>query len=100
MKKGLLLYLFLFSLTLTAPFTGLKAEDLKLEVTEDNALKAALEKVVGKTVTLKLINGEDISGVVEAVGPTAVRIGQLTGKEYYSAVVVIERISAVVYRAK
>ena len=100
MKKSLIIFSLLFSLTLSVPFTGLQAEELKLEVTEDNALKAALEKVVGKTVTLKLINGEDISGVVEAVGPTAVRIGQLTGKEYYSAVVVIERISAVVYRAK
>lgn len=100
MKKNLLAFSFLFSLALSAPFATLLAEELKLEVTEDSALKTALEKVVGKTVTLRLISGEDVSGVVEAVGPTVVRVGQLTGKEYYAAVVVIDRISALIYRAK
>lgn len=76
------------------------AEDVKLEVTDAAAVKNSLEKLVGKSVALRLANGEDIAGIVEQVGPTAVRVGQLTGKEFYSAVVALDRISAVVYRAK
>ena len=76
------------------------AEETKIEVTNSGAVKAALEKMVGKQVTLRLVSGEDITGVLEASGPDAVRVAQLTGKEYYTAVVKADAVNAVIYRAK
>lgn len=82
------------------PAHSVHADDTKIEVTDANFIKSGLEKLAGKTVTLRIAGSEDISGIVESVGPSAVRIGQLTGKEFYSAVVALDSISAVIYRAK
>ena len=84
---------------LAVPAT-LRADEIKLEVNDPNAMKANLDHFVGKTITLRLHSGEDLSGVVEAVGPTVLRLGQLTGKEFYSAMIKLDEISAVIYRAK
>ncbi len=84
---------------LMAPVVA-NSEEPKIEVTSTEAPKEALEQLKGKTVTLRLTAGEDVSGTVESVGPTAVKIGQLTGKEFYSALVKIENIAAIIYRAK
>ena len=76
------------------------AEEVKLEVDQANAMQRGLNLLIGKSVTLRLNSGGEMSGVVEAVGPTAIRLGALVGKEFYSAVVQLEDVSAVVYRAK
>lgn len=76
------------------------AEETKMEVSDPNAMTSSLQKLVGKSVTLRLHSGEDISGIVEAVGPNALRLGQLTGKEYYSAIIKVDDVSAITYRAK
>lgn len=76
------------------------AEDTKLSVQGDSALHAALSSLVGKSVTLQLKGSEPVSGVVEEVGKDAVRIAQLSGKEFYSAIVKLDSVNALVYRAK
>jgi hypothetical protein len=76
------------------------AEDKKLSVSEEEAIKDGLKALTGKAVTLQLSSGQDVSGTIEEVGPEVVRIGQLSGKEFYSALVSIEEISALIYRAK
>ena len=83
--------------TLSAPAI---AEELTIDVTAEAAVQEALRKLTGKSVTLRLDGGAELSGLVEAVGETAVRIGQLTGKEFYSAVVRLDEVAAVIYRAK
>ena len=102
MKNTLSALIFSFALFLTPIFssTNAFADPMTLEVTDSQALELGLKAMVGKTVTLQLTSGSELSGVLEAVGPSTVRIGQLTGKEFYSAVVRIEQIIAVVYRAK
>ena len=77
-----------------------RAETAPLEVTDAQAIDQGLKSLIGKGVTLRLRGGEEMSGVLEAVGPTAVRLGQLTGKEFFSAIIRIEEIAGVVYRAK
>lgn len=85
--------------SISMPFSA-SAEETKIEVTDPNVVKAGLEHLVGKSVTIRLSGGEDVSGVVEAVGPAAVRVGQLTGKEFYSAIVKLDSIVGFIYRAK
>ena len=76
------------------------AEDLKIEVSNSEAIKSALQALVGKSATINTVQGEPISGVVEAVGPDAVKLSQLSGKEFYSAVIRLDAVSAVTFRVK
>ena len=88
------------ALTLSGLTTAAFADEVKIDVSAANALHAALEKLVGKSVALRLHSGEEVAGMLEAVGPDSVRVGQLTGKEFYAAVIRIEGIDGVVYRNK
>ena len=99
-KKLFATSLILVALGLCPSPAVLSAEETKIEVANPNAITSGLEKLVGKSVTLRLRSGEDLSGIVEAVGPNAMRLGQLTGKEFYSAIIKLDDVSAVTYRAK
>lgn len=63
-------------------------------------VEAALAAQQGKRVTLRLESGEELTGVLAEVGDKAVRLAELSGKEFFDAVVRVEDISAVIYRAK
>jgi hypothetical protein len=71
-----------------------------LDPKADDTVKSVLARQVGQTVELRLKNGEKIAGKVELVGKDLVQLTQLTGAEYYEAVVVMDDIAAVVARAK
>ena len=59
---------------------------------------------VGKAVTLRLGAGEELTGVVRAVNLTgadkAVVLGQLSGREYFDAVIAIGAVQAVIVRSR
>ena len=79
------------------------AEDkpvLQLEVATENTIKANLERFKGKTVILRLGANDEVAGIVSEVGEKAVHLTQLTGKEFYDAVVPLEKINALIVRAK
>jgi small nuclear ribonucleoprotein (snRNP)-like protein len=65
-----------------------------------DAPQAILERHVGKSVTLKLDSGHELSGIVREVGNQMVYLSELAGKEFYDALVRIDRISAVIIRAR
>jgi hypothetical protein len=64
------------------------------------AIPEVLQGLTGKIVELRLKSGEKIGGTVTAVGSSTVHISQLTGAEFYDAVVVVDSIAAVVVRTK
>ncbi len=76
------------------------AADAKIELKPDDTVKIILEHQVGQVVELRLGSGEKIGGKVEKVGDTLVHLTQLTGAEFFEAVVDIESVSAVVVRSK
>ncbi len=90
----------IFSLTLFYTPVIVRAEVPTLEVTDAQPLKANLEKLVGKNVTLKLSSGEELGGVVAKVGPNAVQLSQLTGKEFFDAVIPLEKVVALIVRTR
>lgn len=98
--RSLLIGLVFAASTQTVLQASAVADPVKLEVSSQNAIVGGLNTLLNKVVTLHLRSGQELSGVVEAVGPSAVRLGSLTGKEFYSAIISIDDISAVVYRAK
>lgn len=63
-------------------------------------IQTVLERQKGQVVQLSLKSGEKIGGKVEQVGSQLVHLTQLTGQEFYEAVVAFGDISAVITRAK
>ena len=77
------------------------AEEKKFEHNDETTIKRTLELNSGKTVSLKLSSGgEEMTGVVGAVGNFTVHIKGLQRREFYDAVVQLDKIDAVVFRAK
>ena len=90
----------LFVATMLLAPMSVYADDVKPNVKSPNALQETLEALTGKSVALKLKNGEEVSGKLAEVGPAAVHVSELKGMEFFDAVVSVSEIAAVVYRVK
>ena len=55
---------------------------------------------MGERITLSLIGGGELQGVVSKVGVTTLYITELTGREFFDAVVRLDHISAVVVKMR
>ena len=69
-----------------------------LAITGDDTIDTVLTAQKGKRVTIKLKAGDDLTGIVGEVNKEVVQLRELTGKEYYDAVVVLKGIEAVIIR--
>ena len=76
-----------------------RGED-KLELRKTATMREILAERVGKRATLRLQSGEDLNGTVVAVGDSLVHLTRLAGKDYFDAVVSIDRVSAVVMQMR
>jgi hypothetical protein len=76
------------------------AQDAKAEAKAPATIKEALHANIGKRVLLRLQASEDIDGTVIAVTAGTVHIARLTGKDFYDAVVSLDKISAVIFKAR
>jgi hypothetical protein len=65
-----------------------------------DSIQKVLEDRTGKRVTLRLQGNEELTGKVRAVTKELVQLGELSGREFFDAVVEISKISAVVVRVK
>ena len=63
-------------------------------------IKSIIEMNVDKTITIKLIAGDELTGVVKAVSDSSLHLSGLLGKEYYDAFVSMDVIAAVIVRAR
>ena len=97
MNKLFLSFLFITAISISSLAS---AEKLKIEVSQPDAIKSALQELTGKLVSITTGLGEEVSGIVEAVGPDAVKLKELSGKEFYSAVVKLDAVTSVSYKAK
>ena len=95
------------ALLIGLPLLGAAGPVLAQGVSEDplagrlqGELTENLERLKGKNVTLMLVSGESLSGTLVDLQGDTVRLSQLSGKEFYDAVVEKEWIQAVVFRAR
>jgi hypothetical protein len=72
----------------------------KLTVGSDATVKSVLEAQKGKRVGVLLTTGQEVTGVVTSVGATVVHLSELTGREFFDAVVPLDRVSAVIVRTR
>ena len=74
------------------------ANDLDLESPE--SIRINLEKFPGERVTVSLIGGGELQGVVSKVGSHALYLKELTGREFFDAVIRLDHISAVAVKMR
>ena len=51
-----------------------------------------------RPVTLQLTSGQEISGTVTKVGDHVVHLSRIAGRDFYDAVVVLDRVNAVLFK--
>jgi hypothetical protein len=71
-----------------------------LVVEKGDSVRAVLARHVDKKVTLVLVQGTEMTGTVRLVGEHVVHLSELAGKEFFDAAVDLEKIAAVVVRAR
>jgi hypothetical protein len=74
------------------------ANDLELD--SPDSIRLNLEKFMGDRVTVNLIGGGELQGIVSKVGATTLYMTELTGKEFFDAVVRLDHISAVTVKMR
>ena len=69
-------------------------------VAPTDTVKSVVSVQKGKRVTLRLRSGQELTGVVRDSTDRLIVIGELTGREFFDAVVPVEAIEAVIIRTK
>ena len=100
--SGLCASLLVGSLVLSVGALGsdIWAEERHAEQAVSESLKQALDQLIGKRVKLKLTSGQDLEGTVASVTAQTVQLTQLTGAEFFDAMVRLDHVSAVIVRAR
>ncbi|MBZ0158748.1 MAG: hypothetical protein K8G79_01135 [bacterium] len=80
--------------------TTASAEDVKYDLKPTTTMKALLTDSIGKRMALRLESGEEIEGTVSVVGDHLVLVSKLSKRDFFDAFVNIDRISAVIIRAR
>ena len=69
-------------------------------VAKNDAMASILKDRKGKKVTVVLQSGTEISGKVADVGGSTLTLNELSGKEFFDAVIDLDDVSAVQFRAR
>ena len=76
------------------------ADEVKIELKASTTMKELLTGLTGKRVAVRLDSGEQVEGTVTSVGNSLAHISKLSGKEYYDAVISLDKVSAIIVRAR
>jgi small nuclear ribonucleoprotein (snRNP)-like protein len=76
------------------------AEEAKFDLTTGAGIKDILKDQTGKRVSIRLDAGEEMEGTVTKVGDQLVHISKLSRRDFYDAVVRIDKISAVILKVR
>jgi hypothetical protein len=77
------------------------ADDQKYELKSAAAtVKDILTENIGKRVIVRMDTGDNLEGTVSKVGDSLVHISKISGKDFYDAVVRMDKISAVMFKVR
>ena len=79
---------------------NLFAQEVKFELNKGYGIKEILMGYEGKRVAIRLDAGEELEGIVTTVGDHLVHISKLSKRDFYDAVVRIDKINAVIMRVR
>jgi small nuclear ribonucleoprotein (snRNP)-like protein len=61
----------------------------------NSSLADNLKSLIGKNVSVTIVSGKTLTGLVKEVGIHLIHLEKLKGKEYFDALIRIENISAI-----
>ena len=76
------------------------AQEVKFELNKGFGMKEILTSYQGKRVALRMDSGEELEGTVTTVGDQLVHVAKLSKRDFYDAVIRIDKINAVIFRAR
>ncbi len=80
---------------------NVSADEQKYELKSAAAtVKDVLAENTGKRVIVRMDTGDNLEGTVSKVGDSLVHISKISGKDFYDAVVRIDKISAVLFKVR
>lgn len=71
-----------------------------LDVKPGDTIETLLNAQKGKRVTLKTRSGQEVTGTVKFVSNRLVQVTQVSGKEFFDAVVPLDAVETVLVRVK
>lgn len=96
LRGFLVVALALFGCMAAGSAAAADAQNPPAQFAED--VKTMLDRSVGRMVTLQLASGEELTGTVLYVGERAVQLSRLAGRDYFDAVVRLDRVDAVLFK--
>jgi hypothetical protein len=77
------------------------AEEHAYKLQSDAAtMKGVIVEHIGQWVLIKLSSGQNLEGIIVSVGDSVVHVEKVAGRNYYDAVVRLDRISAVLFKVR
>ena len=76
------------------------AQEMKFELNKGFGMKEILASNEGKRVAIRLDGGEELEGSITTVGDQLVHVAKLSKRDFYDAVIRIDKINAVIFRAR
>lgn len=72
----------------------------KIDLQSSDTVQSILQKNVSQMIELRMKSGEKIGGKVEKLGDKLIHLSELSGADFFDAVVAIDDVSAVIVRVK
>ena len=98
-SNGIMIAMVLLAVWLMVPSSvAAKTKVVAIEGMEYNvsaSLEDNLKALIGKKVSVSCTSGKTLTGVIKKVGDHLVHLEQLSGKEYFDALVRIDTISGI-----
>jgi len=76
------------------------SEENVFQFGKDKSLQTNLLQFKGKTIEIQLKTGGQLTGKLSEIGTQSILLKELRGKEYYDAIIVIDDITAVIFKAR
>ena len=81
-------------------FAIAQASAQSVTVAPADTIQSVVAAQKGKRVTLRLRSGQELTGILRAQTDRLVVLGELSGRDFFDAVVPVEAIEAVIIRTK
>ncbi len=79
---------------------NLFAQEAKFELNKGFGMKQILAGYEGKRIAVRLESGEELEGTLVTVGDQLVHLAKLSKRDFYDAVIRLDKINAVIFRAR
>jgi hypothetical protein len=99
-KIRAIVFLIVLSVMASLIATTAFSEENVFQFGKDNSLQTNLLQFKGKTIEIQLKTGGQLAGKLSEIGSQSILLKELRGKEYYDALIMIDDITAVIFKAR